>query len=506
MSSISAFWAAHPECWIPITAAQKAHADKLIYENFYGLNLDEVESQDLAGRVIFLDQFQRHFQRFGAPITEDEIRKCREEAADDVDRNADELICQNEVNLVACLMPFKHLGRYEYIFEYLHNIYLPDKELELRLCPVLARFYYDTYRKWQSDETVAAAIWSPNSAANHWTYDAAAICESDDKPESLAALTKQVAKSQFKELVDALRGVHVPVVSLSGGIDSMVALSILKAIGAEPTAVHIIYGNRSTSSDEFAFVALFCQHIEVPLTVYEIPYIRRDSVDRDFYESVTRNIRFAVYRAIAKDKKVLLGHIQDDAVENIWTNFARGQHLDNLAKMEREEEQLGVRLWRPLLGIRKSAIYAAAEQLRIPHLKNTTPSWCNRGKFREHFYAQSHAQYGPEVDDALLKVADTLKAQAALIDRLLYQSIYDSWDGVALNVEPALKADLGPASWLKIFEHVCHKYLKINRPSIHAAHEFVRRIRTPSSKPLNMNIGKTLVITLLGNTLKFIVV
>jgi tRNA(Ile)-lysidine synthase TilS/MesJ len=240
-------------------------------------------------------------------------------------------------------------------------------------------------------------------------------------------------------------------------------------------------------------------------------------VDREFYESVTRSIRFSAYKAVAngygvqsatqisRQSRVLLGHIQDDAVENIWTNFARGLHLDNLAKMEPEEVQLGVNLWRPLLNIQKSAIYEAAAALRVPHLKNTTPSWCNRGKFREHFYAQTHAQYGPEVDAKLLEVAAALKTQAALIDRLLYQRIYESWDPAtkSLNVEPALRADLDAEAWLRIFEHVCHKYLQVCRPSIHAMRELLRRLQTYNKKYMQMNVGKGLSITLRGVQLQF---
>jgi tRNA(Ile)-lysidine synthetase-like protein len=498
-STISEFWAAHPECWIPITAAQKAHADKLITETFYNY---DYEGENLPGRCIYRDQFMRHFQRHLAKqdITEDDVAANRAEAADDVERNADELICYREADLVACLMPFKHLGRYTFIFDYLHNQYLPDTEKSIKEYPVLARFYYDTFRKWQTDDVVAAGIFQPGVGS--WTYDAPAICESDDKPESLAALRDQVLSAQgsLKTIVDALRGIQEPIVSLSGGIDSMVALTVLQVLGARPRALHIIYGNRPTSSDEYAFIAAFCRRIVVPLSVYEIPHIRRDDVDREFYESVTRAIRFSAYKALAADKKVLLGHIRDDLVENIWTNFARGIHLDNLAKMEANEMQMGVHLWRPLLNIPKSAIYEAAAALRIPHLKNTTPSWCNRGKFREHFYEQTHAQYGPEVDSALLQVAGALKAQAVLIDRLLYQKIYDSWNGNTLNVEPALEADLDAAAWLRIFEHVCHKWLHVRRPSIHAAREFCRRLPKGDMK---MNVGKGLTITLKGTQLQF---
>jgi tRNA(Ile)-lysidine synthase TilS/MesJ len=210
---------------------------------------------------------------------------------------------------------------------------------------------------------------------------------------------------------------------------------------------------------------------------------------------------------VAASKPVFLGHIYDDMVENVWTNFARGIHLDNLAKMEVNEVQMDVGLWRPLLQTPKSLIYEVAAAHGIPHLKNTTPPWANRGKFREHFYAETHAQYGPEVDAKLLEVAAALKAQAALIDRLLYQQIYASWNSetTTVDVGPALKADLDANGWLKIIEHVCHKFLKVNRPSIHAMHEFIRQLRICGNS-MKMNIGKNVAIHLTGSLLQFTII
>ncbi len=521
-SRISTFWKDHPECWIPITEAQKDHADALIYANFYDY---EYEGEDLPGRCIFLDQFQRHFQRYlnkhhmPHDITEEYITKCREEALEDVDRNADELICQGEVDLIACLMPFKHLGRYEFIFDYLHSQYLPDMGWgstpdaeNITSYPLLARFYYDTYRKYQSDEVISKTIFTLSLTVDY-TYNASAICESADFPASVADVASQVSQavpgSALHQVADCLRLADAEsIVSLSGGVDSMVALTLLKALGKSPSAIHIIYGNRSVSYDEYSFIADYCKKLEVPLSVYEIPYIRRDSVEREFYESATRDIRFGVYRVVAGEKKVLLGHIQDDMVENIWTNFAKGQHLHNLAKMEANEVQLGVQLWRPLLSISKSQIYEVATELHIPHLKNTTPSWSNRGKFREHFYEETHKQYGIEVDKKLLEVASTLKAQAALIDRLVYQQVYKSWDAesATANIESALVAELDANGWLKLFEHICHKYLQVNRPSIHSMREFMRRLKLYDGNYMKMNIGKKVAIILKGTVLQFLVV
>lgn len=520
-SRISTFWKEHPECWIPITDAQKAHADKLIYDTFYGY---DYEKEDLAGRCIYLDQFQRHFQRFlhmqnGVDvITDAYITKCREEAIEDVERNASDLICCDEVELIACLMPFKHLGKYEFIFEYLHGTYLPDMGWsgkpdaeKITSYPLLARFYYDSYRKYQTDFEISTSLIRCRPYMK-WEYDASAICESAEFPGSLEELVGKVMNavpgSALCRVVDCLRFASLnPVVSLSGGIDSMVALTILKALDKCPSAVHIIYGNRQVSYDEFSFIGDYCRRLDIPLIAYSIPYIKRDSVEREFYESVTRDIRFGVYRVVAREKKVLLGHIQDDLVENIWTNFAKGQHLDNLAKMEASEEQLRVSLWRPLLGITKDLIYEVAAELKIPYLKNTTPSWSNRGKFREHFYEQTHRQYGINVDKKLLEVAITLKSQAAQIDRLVYQQVYKSWnvESATVNIESAIVAELDATGWLKIFEHICHKYLQVCRPSIHSMREFVRRLKLYDGIYMQMNIGKKVSINLKKNMLHFIV-
>jgi hypothetical protein len=41
--------------------------------------------------------------------------------------------------------------------------------------------------------------------------------------------------------------------------------------------------------------------------------VRRGAVDRPFYEAMTRDLRFAVYRSFGPTS-ILLGHIQDDVV------------------------------------------------------------------------------------------------------------------------------------------------------------------------------------------------
>jgi hypothetical protein len=137
-----------------------------------------------------------------------------------------------------------------------------------------------------------------------------------------------------------------------------------------------------------------------------------------------------------------------------------------------------------------------ATNAAIPYLKNTTPSWSNRGKFRTHFYAATHAQFGASVDDVVLRVADTLSSQSAMLDRLIYRPIYDSWNPEtrALDISPALQADLDTAGWAAIFEHVCHKLLGRSKPSIHAVREFVRRLKLSAEGKRTIQMKKDFVV------------
>ncbi len=90
----------------------------------------------------------------------------------------------------------------------------------------------------------------------------------------------------------------------------------------------------------------------------------------------------------------------------------------------------------------------------------------------------------------------------------MYQQVYKSWDieSATANIRSALVAELDANGWLKIFEHICHKYLQVCRPSIHAMREFIRRLKLYDGKYMKMNIGKNVSINLKEYMLQFDVV
>jgi tRNA(Ile)-lysidine synthetase-like protein len=460
------FWKENPQFWISV--ANKKLADQEIYDKFYEYNYTK---DDWIGQVIYLDQFQRHFQRVKhlVSITEEFILQCRHNAIQIVQQHFSKISKLSEEELVFILFPFKHLHQYDFIFQTIHEIWLPcdSKIIDFK---VLHRFYIDTCRKYFTLDRIKIS-----ESLNPLPFDAKEICEY--YPSNFLIGYKQDIPKSIKKLLTPFLDKHV-VISLSGGVDSMVLLRLCKLLEIKVIAVHILYNNRKTSHEEFNFLTEYCHALQVDLYYYSIPWLRREQVERSFYESLTRDIRFMVYRSLGFElPNVFLGHIQEDVVENIFTNFAKGQHYHHLAKFSELEKQQGVTVSRPFLTVPKQEILELSRLLGVPFLKNTTPEWSNRGKFRNQFYPVLVKQYGPQVDKTLLQSAKILEEQSQLLEKFVYQPILDTFCNNSLQISKDILTNLTTVAWLFMFEKICYTYLKIPKPSLSSIQNFVEKIK-----------------------------
>ncbi len=465
------FWKSHPQYWI--SGKKQAEADEIISTLYFPT---EYEKLPFLEAVIYLDQFMRHFSRVPwTKVSEEDVRQARLKAVDLVKTHMDELYALPQDELMFALMPLKHTFEFETIFGILTK-WLPTGANFVDY-PTLNRFYKDTYKKAYEKIITSDQIISCISYKGPWDHS---ICESCPPPELWGKTTHDEVPHEH-ELAMALKQFASPsgelTISLSGGVDSNVLCAVGRRAGLKVRAIHIVYGNREVAEQEAAFLTDYAAAIGVELFLYRIPWLRRATAERAFYETMTRILRFNAYKAIDA-QSICLGHIQDDIVENIWTNFAHGTHLDNLAKMSVVEKEDDVTILRPWLHVPKSVIYEVATQLHIPHLKNTTPTWSNRGKFRAAFHPACVAQFGESVDEKILEVAASLRAQSLLLERLLFDPVYESWDNGVVNISPVIKAGgIDGASWQKILAHFCHTKLGISKPSIHACNDLANRLK-----------------------------
>lgn len=482
---IREFWLSHPEYWIA-QGKQQAVADRVIYDRFQSYDFTQ---EDDFGIIVYLDQFMRHFSRIQT-VSESLIHECRIHAASIMEcLSSEQRNALTESELVWYLMPWKHLQRWKPIFQ---TIDAWTHGQSISKFPQLNRFFMDTYRKAYTPTAVSETLHlaSPTTPM----YNPEAICESH--PAELCLYPASESKSA-QRLQNALNISEPMTISLSGGVDSMVMAALLKRKGADVVAAHIVYGNREESVAEQNFITIYCQKLGIPLYIYKVEWLRRGTCDRAFYEEMTRQLRFSVYKAL--ERPVFLGHIQEDAVENVWTNFAKGTHLDNLVKFQAVATEDGVQICRPWLLMKKHLIYETADTLGIPHLKNTTPTWSNRGKFRTEFYKATHIQYGENIDEKVLEVAEQLRSQAALLNRLLYEPIRTSWNPATrrINITSALRSDIKTEAWQTILTDLTHTRLGIGKPSFAAVKDFAGRISCGVANGQYMYLRKDFVVRII---------
>lgn len=136
------------------------------------------------------------------------------------------------------------------------------------------------------------------------------------------------------------------VAGLSGGVDSVVLVHLLRRLGYAVVAAHVNYGLREEAAEDEAFVRRYCASFEpsVPLRA-----VRRDAEARadqhgTSLQEAAREQRYAFFREVAREedaRHVAAGHHQGDQAETLLLNLARGSGPEGLAGM-RPKRLLGV--------------------------------------------------------------------------------------------------------------------------------------------------------------------
>jgi hypothetical protein len=135
--------------------------------------------------------------------------------------------------------------------------------------------------------------------------------------------------------------------------------------------------------------------------------------------------------------------------------------------------------------------------LFVPNLKNTTPSWSNRGKFRERFYQETHLQFGEGVDQHVLQVAETLEKQSRILHKMIYEPILGSLQQdektISVDIGRALEAELDDQGWKTLFELLLVRRMGVPRPSVKSIREFVNKLVRNQGKAFSFRFREGLI-------------
>jgi tRNA(Ile)-lysidine synthase len=143
-------------------------------------------------------------------------------------------------------------------------------------------------------------------------------------------------------------------VALSGGLDSVVLLHLLKG-HPRISAIHVHHGLSANADAWAAFCRRLCRRWQVPISVRRVR-VRRAGKG---LEAAAREARYAAFRKLKVDV-IALAHHLDDQAETVLMNLLRGAGLRGASGMQPLSGFAGKLLARPLLDVPREALEAYA--------------------------------------------------------------------------------------------------------------------------------------------------
>lgn len=151
----------------------------------------------------------------------------------------------------------------------------------------------------------------------------------------------------------------------SGGLDSMVLAHLLHKASIPFELAHVNFGLREDESDEDEeFVINWCKERDLPVHSHRANTVAWAEANGISIQMAAREIRYQFFEEIRSQNNlagIVLAHHEDDQLETIFLNLARGTGIEGIYGMSERRGEL----IRPLLPFSKAqlAAYAASVQL-----------------------------------------------------------------------------------------------------------------------------------------------
>lgn len=428
--------------------SKKKEIDLLLCNKYYDeieilINIKDIETYnftkiELIGSIILLDQIPRHYKR----LNENEFI--------DIDNYSKQAIKFSEIIIeknLSCNID-------ELCFIYLPYRHINDIDNILKIINI----FIDLHNKCNENEKIKCKKYIYNTINKIYKLININSYRNNLKLKNLDELNKDIfdKKSLIKykyhydnfktDIYNKMYEEYIKldknstiIVSLSGGVDSVVSLYILKLINnlhnnnIKIIAIHINYNNRETCKDELDFINYYCNYLEIKLIYRNIIEINRnqciDNGLRNLYEDVTKKIRLDMYKygyIYSNKVYVLLGHNKNDCFENIITNIINKKDYNNLNGMNTFTSIDNLVYWRPLLNIYKSEIIKIANNNNLLYLEDSTPKWSARGKIRDNLIPV-YKNIKKESIESFFILKDYIKNQDKIINKYIINNLINKF-------------------------------------------------------------------------------
>ena len=207
-------------------------------------------------------------------------------------------------------------------------------------------------------------------------------------------------------------------VGVSGGVDSMTLLDVLRRLGYRVQAAHVNYGLRGDASDaDEALVRAYGERHGIPVHVEAMdgPAMQADTGS---FQEAARQARYTFFDTIARREGlpvVAAAHHADDQAETVLMHLFRGAGIEGLSGMPPARPLLpgsAVRLVRPMLSVSRREIeaYAAANGVPWRTDASNAESAYRRNALRNDILPAIEAAFGPVAIAHIAGAAERVRA------------------------------------------------------------------------------------------------
>lgn len=237
-----------------------------------------------------------------------------------------------------------------------------------------------------------------------------------------------------KELQRLTEGGTKLIVAVSGGADSVALLRLLKdlqeELGLTLLVGHFDHRLRTDSAEDARWVAAMCEELKI---AYEIGVATLEEMSsaKGIEESARRK-RYAFLNNLAQANsctQICVAHTQNDQVETVLHHIARGTGLKGLAGIPKQREiGDGIKVIRPLLNFRRETLLSYLAELKQDYRSDSTnkDTSFTRNRIRHEILPELRSQLNPQLDTALLKLAEQSAEAQEAIDAIAAAKLKDS--------------------------------------------------------------------------------
>lgn len=240
------------------------------------------------------------------------------------------------------------------------------------------------------------------------------------------------------------RGDQPLLLGLSGGVDSMALFHLLQECQIPFIACHIHHHLRRESDKEAKELERLCKEKNIPFRLHEI-------FPKDPSENSLREKRWAIFQLYKNMCQALvLGHHADDQAETVLKRFFEGASLQKMGGMSLETTLSGFCVIRPLLLVRKQALYEYVHDNHLPFFEDETNYGGQnlRSKMRVLLLPVLKKKFGKDPTKPLLRFGKKMHRfhdfiQSVILKLQRYEAAGGIWIKDIWHLHPFL------------FEHIC---------------------------------------------------